>query len=337
MSNEIVTQNGALTIDAENVGVASAVAREQSEIQGAIISAKRYPRNEAAAFLAGVKAFERPAMAEIAEYRYPRGKTEVSGPSVYCARQLARSWGNMRYGSRVVSIDADYCHIKGYALDLESNTYIEHEDKFRTLVQRKVWTNGVSETKWVTPDERDLRELVNKRGAIASRNAILQVLPPDYVEDAIQKARETLRKVASKDLSTSRADTVKILVQNFDKLGVSVEMLEKRLGHQLSVISESELATLRQVFGSIRAGESTREEHFEFKAQEDPRDIPKSKPRTEWAYNLMLISDEAERSAVGEYLVKQKAKWSEDRQVWLSAVELKRAVKALVEATNESA
>lgn len=337
MSNELTTQNGALVIESENVGAVSAVAREQSEIQAAIFLAKKFPRNEQAAFMSAIKAFERPAMAEVAQYKYPRGKTEVSGPSVYLARQLARSWGNLRYGMRVVSRDEQYTHIKGYALDLETNAYVEHEDKFRNLIQRKVWKDGVSETKWVTPDERDLRELTNKHGAIATRNAILQILPPDLIDDVVAKSEETLRKVASKDLSANRADVTKALVQNFDKLGVSVEILEKRLGHALSIISESELSELRQIFFSIKQGETTREDHFEIKAQEAPPVIAKSKPRTEWTYDLSLLDSNDERDQLLELFKKNRVAWSDEKQLWISPVEIKRAAKALKETANETA
>lgn len=330
MTNEITSENGAL-VTSNEVGAVSAVAREQSEIAAAVGSAKRYPRNETAAFLAAVKAFERPAMAESAQYKYPRGKTEVSGPSVYLARQLARAWGNLRYGMRVVSCDEQYTHIKGYALDLETNAYVEHEDKFRNLVQRKVWKDGVSETKWVTPDERDLRELINKRGAIAMRNAILQIVPPDLIDDAIARAEQTLRKVAARDLSTNRADTVKALVVEFDKLAITIEMIEKRLGHKLDAISEDELANLRQVYKSIRDGEATREDHFDYKAPIEPRTIQKSKPRTEWCYDLRKIESNDERDAVLKLLQTNRADWDDTRSVWVATAEIKRAVNALVE------
>ncbi len=50
---------------------------------------------------------------------------------------------------------------------------MEIDDTFRKKIQRK--RDG--QTVWVTPDERDLRELTNKRGAILERNCLLKLQP----------------------------------------------------------------------------------------------------------------------------------------------------------------
>src|SRR5690606_35974269 len=114
-------------------------------------------------------------------------------------------------------VDDEQVHIRGYALDLETNTYAEAEDRFAKLIQRK--RNG--RTQWVEPDERDLRELVNRRGAICVRNAILQVLPADVIEDALRQSEETLRKAAAGELKQDRAGAIRRLALAFDELGVS--------------------------------------------------------------------------------------------------------------------
>ena len=170
--NELVTQQNGIA--PQQAGELAAVAREQNEIQSAIVSAKKFPRNEQAAFVKALNSFRRQSMAEAATYSFPRGGKTVEGPSVDCARELARVWGNIRYGLRVVSQDENRLHIRAYALDLETNTYVEAEDEFSKLIQRKDKLSGA--TRWVTPDERDLRELMNRRGAIAIRNCLLQPL-----------------------------------------------------------------------------------------------------------------------------------------------------------------
>jgi len=250
-----------------SAGEMAAVTREQSEIQAAIISAKRYPRNEQQAFVKAIKSFTRPSMAEAATYSFPRGGKTINGPSVDCARELARCWQNVRYGVRIISRTDKEMHIKGFAYDAESNNYVESEAQFMCLVQRKVDSPQGKVTKWIEPDERDLRELINKHGAIAVRNCILQILPPDLVDDVLATATTTLQKKSKNELSANREDVVKRLVVTFDRIGVSVSMLETKLGHSLDTINESELVELQQILHAIREGVAKREEYFSFEAK----------------------------------------------------------------------
>lgn len=250
---------GAVGQLATQAGTASAVAREEAELKAAIVLARRFPRDEAAAYTKIIKSCQRPGFAEGCAYCFPRGGQNVKGPSVDLAREMARCWGNIRYGQRIVSLDEDHVHIKGYAYDCETNNYIEAEDKFEKLVQRK---RG-GQTQWVKPDERDLRELVNRRGAICVRNAILQVMPPDVVDDAVRQADETMRKAAAGDIKQDREGALRRLALAFSELGVNTDMIATKLGHPLELITDDELATLRQVFKSVRDGNSKREDHFD--------------------------------------------------------------------------
>jgi hypothetical protein len=243
---------------AEQAGALALVAREDTELKAAIVSAKHFPRDEAVAYTRIMKACGRPSMAEDAAYSFPRGGQPVTGPSVYLAREAARCWGNIRHGLRIVELTDAQVHIRGYALDCETNAYAEAEDRFAPLVQRK--RNG--RTEWVTPDERDLRELINRRGAICVRNAILQVLPSDVIEEALRTADATLRKAAKGELEQNREDAVRRIVLAFDRFGVSGEMIGAKLGHDLTLITPDELAELRQVYKSIEDGNSRVVEHF---------------------------------------------------------------------------
>lgn len=247
------------------IGVAAATSREKEEIQAAIIAAKKFPRDESASYVKAMKSFNRPSMAESALYSFPRGGKTIQGPSVDCARELARCWGNIRYGVQILSSDHESVHIRGFAYDLETNNRTESEAKFSKKIQRKNKHTGVTE--WIEADERDLRELVNKHGAIAVRNALLQILPPDVVDDAEKAARETMAKAARNELGTNREDTVRKLAKAFDEIGVSSEMLSGWLGRDIKLITEDEIVSLKSIFKSIRDGNSQRDEHFGAKKQ----------------------------------------------------------------------
>jgi hypothetical protein len=254
---------------AGQAGTVALVAREDTELKAAIISAKHFPRDEAVAYTRIMKSCGRPSMAEDAAYSFPRGGSAVTGPSVYLAREAARCWGNIRHGLRIVELSDDQVHIRGYALDCETNACVEAEDRFAPLVQRKTGKGPGARTEWVKPDERDLRELINRRGAICVRNAILQVIPADIIEEALRTADTTLRKAAKGELEQNRDDAVRRIVLAFDRFGVSGDMLTEKLKHELSLITPDELAELRQVYKSIEDGNTKVGDHFQRPARND--------------------------------------------------------------------
>ena len=243
------------TVDIRQAGTIAAMAREEGEIKGAIVQAKHFPRDEMAAYTKILKSCERPSFAEGARYLFPRSGQSVEGPSVNLAREIARCWGNIRYSLRVVSLDEETVHIKGVAIDLESNNSVEMEDKFARLVYRK--KGG-----WVKPDERDLRELINRRGAICVRNALLQLMPPDVVDDALAKAKETLTKAARGEIKQDPQAAARRIVLAFSELGVAASHIRQRLGHDIPPINEKELVDLRAIYNGIKDGTAKASDSF---------------------------------------------------------------------------
>ena len=249
--NQRVEETGLATTTSSTTELAptAAAAAQQHEVQSAIVIARRFPRDEDAAFAKLMRACGRSAFAAETEYTFPRGGQQVSGPSVTLAREAARVWGNIRYGLEIVREDVDSRQIRGWAWDLETNVKVAAEDEFRKLVQRK--RDG--KTVWVVPDERDLRELTNRRGAILIRNCILQLLPSDLIDDACRQSHETLKQEAGKDPDSAR----KRLILAFGAINVTPEMLQAYLGHPVGQCSPDEIAKLRTVYQSIRDGNST--------------------------------------------------------------------------------
>ena len=253
MGTEVGEFTGAHVGSGNELATTGAAAKEQHEIQAAITIAKRFPRNEAACFQKLMLAAARPSFAEDAAYSFPRGDTEVTGPSVNLAREAARIWGNIRYGLYVVRDDEDSRLIRGFAWDVETNTKVEVEDDFKKLIQRKVKGGKPGETIWLIPDERDLRELTNRRGAILLRNAILQVLPKDLIEDALFTCGQALEKSAGENPEAAR----KRLLVDFGSINVSVEQIERKIGHPFAQSTPKELAELRGICKSIQDGHTT--------------------------------------------------------------------------------
>jgi hypothetical protein len=236
-------------------------ARAQKEIEGAIVSAKRFPRDEMTMLTRILKACQRPMFAAKARYIFPRGKTDVSGGSVKLAREMARLWGNIRYGFEVVRDDDISRKLRGVACDLESNATVVMEVEFKKLVLRKPKDangNTYGKAEWVVPDERDLRELTNRHGAILERNCIFKLMPPDFVIDA----EEECKKTSKGEIKQDREGILKKLVKAFDELAITPAMIEGRYGYPVAQLTEDDIDELRGIFESIKDGNSKRDEYF---------------------------------------------------------------------------
>jgi hypothetical protein len=232
--------------------------RARAEIQAAVVLAHKNPRDEARVFEKVLNMMQRQSMAERASYKKPRGNSSITGPSVHLARAVARCWGNIESGFRVTDEDHEYVSMSAHAHDLESNSRVVLEDRFKKSVPRKI----KGETHWVEPTEEALRELKNRRGAYLERNCLLKLLPPDLIDDAMEVASDTLLKIAAGQKKQSRDETVKALIQNFAKHGVSVFQLEDYMGHSVAKITDEEVACMREIYFSLKSGEAIPPEIF---------------------------------------------------------------------------
>lgn len=239
------------------VSMQTAMARH--EIEGAIIVARRFPRNEDAAYARIIKSCQRPMFAVKARYSYPRGGQQIEGPSVDLAREMARCWGNIRYGADVIHDDDDSRTIRGWAWDVETNTKETQDSTFKKLVFRK----GKG---WIKPDERDLLERTNSIAARCVRNCLLHLVPPDLKEEAIAEAKRTIEGDVAKNPDEARRK----MIRAFQTVGVQVEQLEVYLGHPLAQASPAEVADLRSVWKSISDGNSTWAEYIADKTPKAP-------------------------------------------------------------------
>lgn len=234
--------------------IAQEAAMARAEIESAITIARKFPREPAVCGTELNNACKRPRFAEQAVYAFPRGKSVVKGPSVNLAREAARCWGNIKYGLSIIQDDKGTRKIRGWAWDLQTNTKIESEDSFAKKIQRR--TRG--QTVYVDADERELRELTNRRGAICVRNCLLQLVPRDIIEEAIDQCEATVQSGIDSDPKTA----LKKIVAAFDQIGVTADMLAEYLGHPVGQSSPNEIADLRTVWKSISDGNSNFQEYI---------------------------------------------------------------------------
>lgn len=233
---------GAVAIESE---------RAIAEAQGRLLIAKRFPRDEAGAFARAMDACRRPSLAEVANYRFPRGGQQVEGPSIRLAEELARCWSNIAYGIRELSRKEGESEMEAFAWDMQTNVLSTQTFTARHLRDKRGGPEALR-------DERDIYELTANLAARRLRARILAVLPPDLVDAAVAQCRETMKNGSDKPLS----DRIREMTQAFTKLGVTAEMLSARLGRPLDSATPDDLVDLRGIYQGIRDGASSVRDWF---------------------------------------------------------------------------
>lgn len=258
--------------------------RQAQEVQAAMIVAKKFPRDENAATARILTACRRKSLAQCALYEYPRGGTKVTGPSIRLAEVMAQSWGNLDYGVIELEQRDGQSVAMAYAWDLETNMR-------RQLVFTVPHVRETKSGNKPLTDPRDIYELVANMGARRVRACILGVIPGDIQDLALQEIDKTLKGSSTRPLG----DRVKEMVALFGVLGVTPEMIESKLGHNLTACTEQAVITLGKVYVSIRDGMSTAEDHFEVEGAPKPSGAKKGPKPAGKAKNTNPIFDQLEQ------------------------------------------
>nr|DAM52144.1 MAG TPA: hypothetical protein [Caudoviricetes sp.] len=217
--------------------------RAIAEAQGQLMLAKRFPRDLNAAFAELMEACRLPALAAVAFYTLPRGKSSVTGPSIRLAEEIARVYGNFQYGHRELSRDDKKSEVEVYAWDMEKNNYSK----------RQITVMHVLDTKEGPRKLRDQKDIDDKIANVASkqvRGRILALVPKWLSEAAIAACRETL--AGNSEIPV--AERVRKMTQVFAKFGVTTKHLEGFLGHGLDTVNTDEIADLTGIFNAIKDG-----------------------------------------------------------------------------------
>lgn len=243
-------------------GSASAQAltqREIAEVQAALVVARKFPRDPVIAMDRILNACTRPGLAAKASYEYAKGGQDVSGASIRMAEVLAQNWGNIATGVIELSRSMDsrgvgVSECLTYAWDLETN--FRDEKRFQVRHYRDTKQGG-----YPIKEEREIYELIANNGARRKRACILAVIPGDVQEAAERQCEVTL---ATKVKVTP--ELVQSLVDKFAPLGITKEMLEKRIQKRMDAITPGAVINLGKIYNSIKDGMSTAAEWFEMAA-----------------------------------------------------------------------
>ena len=259
--NEMVTQefpnmpDSPVIADLDNINqgtVAIEASRAIAEAQGKLVIAKRFPRDEVAAFAKAMEACQRPAMAEKAFYSFPRGGQKVEGPTIRFAEELARCWGNIDYGIKELSQDDGKSEMQAYAWDLETNA--QSVQNFTNPHQREV-----GKKMQILTSQRDIYENNANMATRRLRSRILAILPSWFVEECIAECKRTI----AGNNDTPLIDRVKKMVLQFAKLGVTQDQIEARLKRKVDTMTIDDFTDYIGIYNAIKNGESKVADWFE--------------------------------------------------------------------------
>lgn len=248
-NKQVANPFGAITpADQHTLGASALGAsnREVAEVQAALVAARSAPRNQRASMDRIIDSCSRPGLAEVAVYQYSRGGSNISGPSIRLAEEMARQWGNIACGIVELSRGRGVSECLAYCWDMESN--FRDEKRFQVRHWRDTKQGGYELT-----DERDIYELIANMGSRRKRACILSVIPGDVQDSAVRQAELTLK--TSIDITPEMLEAILV---KFAEYGVTKQMIEERVQRRWDVeaLSAGHILTLRKIYSSLRDGMS---------------------------------------------------------------------------------
>jgi hypothetical protein len=228
--------------------------RAIAQVQGALVVAQERPRDTLAAWDRMREGCQVQALADLAFFRFNRGGSQVSGPSIHLATELARCWGNIDYGVSELSRNDQKgeSEMLTYAWDLETNTKAVNT----FIVPHKRDKRGGPQT---LVDMRDIYENNANAGARRLRECILKVVPKAFVEEAKATCMSTLQDGGGVPIEIRREK----LLQAFAAMGITRVQIEAKIGHAADRLTANDIGALRVVYGSLQRGESNVSDEFQ--------------------------------------------------------------------------
>lgn len=242
-------------------GAATDQQRAIAEVQASLLIAQSCPRNELRARDKLLVACQRLRLAEGAVYVYKRAGTEVKGPSIRLAEAAARYYGNLDYGFREVARRPGESEVEAYCWDKESNTRVS---RLFTVKHLRDLKGGKT---MALSAERDIYEAIASQAQRRVRSAILEIIPGDIIEDALDACDQTL-KAAVPDLPKA----IKAVLQTFAAMGVNQVMLETRMGRKAESFQAADIIALRRIWAGMKDGISQASDWFDMSLADRPQE-----------------------------------------------------------------
>ena len=237
---------------APSAGASAEQTREMAEVQGAMLIARANPRNEEESYQKILNACKRKSLAETALYEYKRGGNTISGASVRLAETCARLWGNVTYGFRELAREGKQSEVLAFAWDLETNTRVARQFTVRHRRDKQSGPEDLTQ-------ERDIYEMMASFAQRRVRACLLELIPGDIVEEAVEQCQKTIKSNAAK------GDQAEKITKAFEPYGVTREMLNEFLGYDIGNVTADDVTKLKGIYQALQDGEGVAEEYFNFK------------------------------------------------------------------------
>lgn len=222
----------------------TAITRGEIDVQ--IATAKKYPRSVGQF---KKRSFQLACLDEDTAatmfYSLPRGGKVIEGPSVRLAEVVGSSWGNLRYGARIVDVGDKFLTAQGVCHDLETNNAITVDI-----------TRRITDSKGRRYGDDMIAVTANAACSIALRQAIFKIVPFALVKDVYQAAVKTAIGNAE-SMAAKRAG----FIAWFKQAGVSEQQVLAVLGRDSVIdVTMDDLRVMLGLKTAIKDGETTIEE-----------------------------------------------------------------------------
>jgi hypothetical protein len=250
MDNLVISNENLKGVNENVIGQAMAT-RAAKEVEAQVLIAKKFPREISNVENNILQNCRRIGLAEQAEYTFTRGGTEVSGPSIRLAEVIMQCYGNIVVGWNEIQRSADNSDCEAYAWDIENNvkvTKIFNVPHYRDTKQGK---NKLT-------NDRDIKEMCANMASRVLRGCILQVIPGDLSEMAVQECHKTLN-----NSNIPLPEQFGVWAERFEReFKVTKSQLAKYLGFEEAKIkiTNTEIHRLRKLYNMIKNGEITVED-----------------------------------------------------------------------------
>lgn len=244
-----------------------AAVRELATVQAQMVVAKSYPRYMPDVYEKVESICASKNLATASTYAYSRGGTGINGPTIRLAEALAKAFGNMKYGFEETDSSNGETKVRAYAFDMETNTLAERT--FTVPHTRYTKDRGNQ----ALTDPRDIYEMVANNAQRRVRACILEIIPGDVVDYAMEQCERT--RLANIDKSPEKKAA---MLEAFKAFNVGKADIEAFIQRKFEAIEDSQWLKLQNIYRSLKDGMARKEDFFKAPLNPEPAVVDEQVP-----------------------------------------------------------
>jgi hypothetical protein len=231
----------------QGLGMTEVETRQLAEVKGKMQLAKYFPRDtDLSLDRILAECSKNVKLAGAAVYSFPRGDSEVTGPSIRLVEVLAQHWGNLSFGVTELEQRNGESTVKAFAWDLETNVA---DEKVFTVAHIRQTRSG----NYKLTDPRDIYELVANQGARRKRACILALIPTYVVDAAVEACEKTLEQSLSGVSIEQRRDAMATKFAEIDER-ITPDVIALKVGKEFTKLGAKDIVKLSKLYAAITDG-----------------------------------------------------------------------------------